>query len=282
MSAVDLSEYIRSRARKGPVYMPYLTVGDPDFESTVQFAIQMIDAGADLLELGIPFSDPTADGPTIEAAMGRAMAHPDFSIERVFETALKIHEARPEVPLVYLSYANPVLNGFNQASSMADYDVRTNIKAFLEHCQAAGVRAAVIPDLPHDQPESLIFRELAENYAMQQILMVAPNTGAERLAEICTYARGFVYYVTSLGVTGMQGELPGDLKARVRHVQQASGLPVLAGFGITRAEQVLPLKGVLDGVIVGSQNHRVIAEEGAAAGASLHKMTAEFVAACRG
>lgn len=281
MSKQTLSEFIRERSTNGPIYMPYLTVGDPDFESTVEFAVGMIDAGAELLELGIPFSDPTADGPTIEAAMVRSISQPDFSIQKVFEITRQIHAARPATPLIYLSYANPVLNGFNDASDLAEYDVRRNINRFLEHCQSAGVQAVVIPDLPHDQPEAELFRELAGQYCLSQILMVAPNTGEARLAEICKYAQGFIYYVTSLGVTGMQGALPVDLQDRVRHVRETSGVPVLAGFGISKVEQVAPLRDVLDGIIVGSKNHSVIAELGKKAGAELNRITAGFVAACR-
>ncbi|MCB1308467.1 MAG: tryptophan synthase subunit alpha [Leptospiraceae bacterium] len=292
----NLAQYIgqRQSARGGgPVYMPYLTVGDPDFDSTVQFAVQMIDAGADILELGIPFSDPTADGPVIQAAIVRALGHPDFSMRRVFSVAKAIHTQRPEVPLVFLSYMNPVLNGLNPAPRInfqarpedADrlmYDTAAALDSFLQQCVESGVQALVIPDLPFDQPEAILIRERLERYGVHQILMVAPNTSDERLNRICEAASGFIYYVTSLGVTGIRKDLqlPADLKSRIARIRERSGVPVMAGFGINTPGQIEPLRGVVDGIIVGSLHHRIIGELGASAAGQLVDATAGFVAAC--
>lgn len=259
--------------------MPYLTVGDPNVDATVEFAIGMIDAGADLLELGIPFSDPTADGPVIQAAMVRAMKQPGFSIERVFEAAGRIHEARPDVPLIFLSYLNPVLRGLAAAEESGDWNADAGLRRFLSECKRTGVRGLVLPDLPFDQPEAKLLRAAAEEFEVVQILMVAPNTSEKRFRSICKHARGFVYYVTSYGVTGERKDLPDDLAANVRRVRRKVGVPILAGFGISQPNQVRALTGIVDGVIVGSLHHRIIDEKGADAAGTLADTTRAFVEA---
>ena len=289
---MSLSAYIKERAGSSAVYMPYLTLGDPSYDESVQFALSMIDAGADLLELGIPFSDPTADGPVIQKAMVRSLEGEGFNMQKVFAAAKAIHAARPGVPLVFLTYMNPIMNGldgsagrvdFSQApADRLDYDSAGAIRAFLAACQDAGIQGVVIPELPFDQPESVLLRELAPEYNVEQILMVAPNTGPDRLEAVCKAAGGFIYYVTSLGVTGMRSELPPELGERVRLVRETSGLPVLAGFGISRPEQVPPLRESVDGIIVGSLNHRIIEEAGAGAGEQLARLTGDFARACHG
>jgi tryptophan synthase alpha chain len=293
LSIVKLNEYIASKTKAGgSVYMPYLTMGDPSYEKTVEYALGMIDAGADLLEIGIPFSDPTADGPVIQAAMVRSLERTEFSLDRLFAAVEKIHAARPEVPLVFLSYMNPILNGFaeNLEYGRADltkpvgqrlqYDAPRAIDTFLLRCQAAGVRGLVIPDLPFDSPESRVLRERGAELGVDQILLVAPNTTDLRLEGICNAARGFIYYVTSMGVTGMRAELPPDLRERIDLVKAKSGLPVFAGFGFSEPEQARALRGQVDGIIVGSLNHRIIAEHGEESGGPLTDVTRGFAAAC--
>lgn len=297
LAYMELNEYIEKRAseRGGSVYMPYLTLGDPNYESSVEFAVAMIDAGADILELGIPFSDPTADGPVVQAAMTRALERNDFSMRTVFDVARRIHEARPDVPLTFLSYMNPILNGVSlpdgrnagtldlsqsNPAGRLQYDARLGMEAFLKECRSAGIRGLVIPDLPFDQPESAILRELGPEYGVVQVLMVAPNTGDARLTAICEAARGFIYYVTSLGVTGMRADLPEDLKDRIRLVKERSGLPVLAGFGFSEPSQAEQLSGIVDGIIVGSLNQRIIGEHGENSREPLAEVTRGFAAAC--
>lgn len=287
---MKLSDYIVERAAGRAVYMPYLTLGDPSYEQTVEFAVAMIDAGADVLELGIPFSDPTADGPVIQAAMVRALAGADFSMEKIFATVGEIHRARPKIPLVFLSYMNPILNGLTPEAGRIDfsrapaerlsYDAAAALRTFLEHCEAAGIRGLVIPDLPFDAPESEILRAQGAVRGIDQILMVAPNTDSERLEAICQAARGFIYYVTSMGVTGMRAELPPDLRERLDLVKRRSGLPVMAGFGFSHPDQVRGLLDAVDGIIVGSLNHRIIEEHGASARDRLAELTRGFVDVC--
>ncbi|MCB1175219.1 MAG: tryptophan synthase subunit alpha [Leptospiraceae bacterium] len=287
-----LQKYIESRQSASHlVYMPYITLGDPDFEHSVAFAIEMIDAGAPILELGIPFSDPTADGPVIQAAMVRSIARQDFSLAQVFECAGRIHRARPAVPLVFLTYLNPVMSRYQRDANAADHAelraasfstdaIALAMRGFLDACQANGVRGLVIPDLPFDAPEAPVLRQEAAARGIDQIQLIAPNTSAERLHKISKVASGFIYYVTSLGVTGMRTTLPPDISNRVQQIKAASGVPVLAGFGISQPEQVKPLRDQLDGVIVGSRNQSLIAEHGAEAGFYLSRLTSEFVQAC--
>lgn len=262
--------------------MPYLTIGDPSCDATVAYALAMIDAGADIMELGIPFSDPTADGPVIQAAMVRAMQNGSFSLDQVFETAQRIHKERPQVPLVFLTYLNPVLTGMlddSERKVRSHLETAPPMERFLKRCSLCGVAGIVIPDLPFDSEESRIFRNLSEKTGVSQILMAAPNTDAKRLKKICKEARGFIYYVTSMGVTGERQSLPPEVGDRIQMVRDLSGLPVLAGFGISAPDQARVLGKHLDGVIVGSLNHRIIQEKGSEAGAELARITAEFTAA---
>jgi tryptophan synthase alpha chain len=264
-----LEQYIREKRKSGPLYMPYLTVGDPDFDSTVRFACAMIEEGADLIELGIPFSDPTADGPVIEAAMVRAMARPDFSLERVFSVAAEIHRIHPEVALVYLSYMNPVFSGFSGG-----------VTEFVRRSAECGVRGIVIPDLPVDQPEAADFKKAGETFGVCQIFLSAPNTDPERLKALRS-GGGFIYHVTSYGVTGERKELPPEVSAQIERVRTATGLPVFAGFGFSTPAQAASVRHAADGVIVGSLHHRLIQEKGPAAIDDLRAVTRGFVQALR-
>jgi len=275
---MNLTDYIVKRNQTRPVYMPYLTAGDPDLDATVRFAGAMFDAGADILELGIPFSDPTADGPVIEAAMVRSLQSFDFTMDAIFETVGRIHAAHPDRPIVLLGYLNTVLHS-NLPETLTGETIRETLLSFIQKCAACGVAGIVIPDLPHDEPESVLFRELAAEYEISQILMVAPNTTDRRLQEIARHASGFIYYVTSLGVTGVRKELPEGIRERIKRVQGLSGLPVLAGFGIGSPEQATVLKRDLNGIIVGSLHHRIIDEHGHQSEKPLGDATEGFVAA---
>jgi len=258
--------------------MPYLTMGDPSFSDTIVFAGAMIEAGADLIELGIPFSDPTADGPVIQAAMVRAMAQSDFSLDRIFETAAAIHKEHPSIPLVFLSYMNPVFRGF----ALESKNPLESLEMFLRKCRDSGVAGIVIPDLPLDQPEARMFAQVSEQFDICQIFMSAPNTGEDRLRNLKGRAHGFVYHVTSYGVTGERAELPPAVKGQIHLARNLTGLPIFAGFGFSRPEQAAAVRDSADGVIVGSLHHRIIQEKGSAATAELAASTRAFVAALKG
>lgn len=267
-----LESYIREKGR--PVYMPYLTIGDPNAANTVAFAVKMIDAGADLLELGIPFSDPTADGPVIQAAMVRSMKN-GYTAEATFGVIQSIHKQRPQTPLVILTYLNPILFAFEAASTKA------RLERFFREVAQIGVKGIVIPDLPIDQPEFRTVKNCALDHGINVILMIAPSTNEKRMKEICEQAGGFIYFVTSMGVTGERKSFASNFARRVKLVKDLSGLPVLAGFGFSKPEQAKESKSIVDGVIVGSLNHRIIEENSGDTGERLASITKEFSLALR-
>ena len=277
---MPLESYINKINEQRPVYMPYLTIGDPDSESTVKFALDIIDAGADILELGIPFSDPTADGPVIEAAMVRALASGKFSLESIFNTAREIHSKRPSIPLVFLGYLNPLLH-VTHDKNLKGKSLITAVEQLMIQCKSSGIKGLVIPDLPFDQPESELFREIGHTHGVSIVLMVAPNTEESRIKKIGKYGSGFIYYVTSTGVTGERKELPLDIQKRISRVQKLTGLPVIAGFGISSPDHVKLLKKHVQGIIVGSMNHRIIQESGTNSSGRLSEITAQFAAELR-
>ncbi len=284
-----LDSYIREVQKQSIVYMPYLSLGDPSIEKSLEFALTMIDAGAHMLELGIPFSDPTADGPIIQAAMDRSLNNKDSGIENIFALCAKIHKTHPHIPLIFLSYLNPILNALQPLSALmkkSDKDsyrmaLSRNLELFLGRCAKNGVRALVIPDLPFDQEEAQLLSAMAKQHGLSQILMVSPNTSPTRLEKIAKHARGWIYYVSSLGVTGIRKEIPFNVKEKICNIQKLSGLPVLAGFGFHQADQIKLIKNIVDGVIVGSMNHRIIERQKGSAKEELYLFTKELAQACR-
>ncbi len=252
-----LSELLQKKknVKNAALYMPYITLGDPDFETSVLIAESLIHAGADILELGIPFSDPTADGPIIQKAMVRAMKHENFSLNTIFEVTKKIHLLNPEIPLVYLTYFNPIFK-YNQTNNSYVGE------SFLKKCVEVGIKGLVIPDLPFDAPEFLEMMSYINKEGMNLAIipMIAPNTEKERMKMILKHGEGFVYYITSLGVTGIREHLPENIKERANLIRRYTTIPVFAGFGINKPEQARQLKEIFDGIIIGSLNHMVIEE----------------------
>jgi len=248
--------FLRKKQKNSALYMPYLTLGDPDFETSIEIANAMIEAGADILELGIPFSDPTADGPVIQKAMVRSMKHPNFSLNKIFEVTQKIHSQNPDIPLVYLTYFNPVFKYKKNENTFIG-------EAFFKKCEEIGIKALVIPDLPFDSYEFIeIYQSISKsNRNISIIPMIAPNTSEKRIKQILKYGNGFVYYITSLGVTGLRESLPENIKERANLIRKYTSIPIFAGFGINKPEQANELKSIFDGVIVGSLNHKIIEEE---------------------
>lgn len=246
---MTLADYLRARR---PVYMPYLTVGAPDFDTTVKSAAILARSGADVLELGIPFSDPTADGPVIQAAMQVALQHKDFSLTTVLETVGRCH-LETSLPVVLLTYSNPVLTGFKGEN------VEESLGLFLGKACENGVRGLVIPDLPFDSPEGKTLLKKARLAGIALCPLISPNTGKERLRKILSRSDGFVYYMTRMGVTGeMEDSARGE--ETLTFLRKETKLPVLAGFGISSADQARYWKDRLDGIIVGSLNQRLLAE----------------------
>jgi tryptophan synthase alpha chain len=228
--------------------MPYMMGGFPDMETSVGVADAYADAGADLVELGVPFSDPLADGPVIHAAGTRALAA-GATLEGVLEICERLAARVPVVPMVYANMA--LARGAEQfAALLAD----------------AGAAGAIVPDLPLGEADEL--GDALSGAGLAPIPLVAPTTPAERRRLICQSAKGFVYVVSDTRVTGERDELPAGLADFVRAVREDSAVPVAVGFGIGTAEQAAAVGRIADGVIVGSRLVRAVAEADGPAGAS--------------
>jgi tryptophan synthase alpha chain len=241
--------------------MPYMMAGFPDRQSGLAVAAAYVDAGADLIELGVPFSDPLADGPTIHSAATRALAG-----GATLRTALETCEAvAGKVPVVLMAYTNMVL-------------AHGGAEQFAKLARAAGAAGAIVPDLPLGEDEGIRQAFAAEGLAM--VPLVAPTTPVDRRARICAVARGFVYVVSTVGTTGERGELPAELADLVAATKADAGeMPVAVGFGIGTAAQAAEVGKVADGVIIGSRLVRAAGEAETPAGAA--DSVAEFLAEAR-
>ncbi|MGV3664487.1 MAG: tryptophan synthase subunit alpha [Leptospira bouyouniensis] len=228
-------------------FIPYFTLGDPNYNDSIEFGKTILDNGADILELGIPFSDPVADGPVIQRAVARSLKN-KFSFDEIFRVTKEIHLHKQETPLVYLTYFNPIYH--------------CGILTFLDRAKEAGVVGLVIPDLPFDTKESeTLFHELRKR-DMDLIHLVTPASTKKRIEFLKKTSTGFIYYVTSFGVTGERREFSVNLKERIRFLKDTIQLPICAGFGISTPEQANQIAGYADGIIIGSAIQRVIEENG--------------------
>jgi tryptophan synthase alpha chain len=229
--------------------MPYLMAGFPDRETSLAVAAAYVDAGADLIELGVPFSDPLADGPTIHAAATAALA-----AGATFEMALEVCESVSDrVPVVLMAYANMVLAHGGAAE-------------FARRAAAVGAAGAIVPDLPVDEAGAV--REALAEAGLALVPLLAPTTLPERRARICAAAQGFVYVVSTIGTTGERQQLPSGLAELVAATKAGAEVPVAVGFGIGTAEQAAEVGEIADGVIVGSRLVRAAGEAGSAGGAA--------------
>jgi tryptophan synthase alpha chain len=225
--------------------MPYMMAGFPDRESSLAIAAAYVDSGADLIELGVPFSDPLADGPTIHAAATEALA-----VGTTLETALEICESVSDrVPVVLMAYTNMVLAQGGAAE-------------FARRAAAAGAAGAIVPDLPLDEADEA--REALSGADLALVPLLAPTTPAERRARICAAAQGFIYVVSTVGTTGERQRLAAGLAELVAATKADAEVPVAVGFGIGTAEQATEVGEIADGVIVGSRLVRAAGEAGSA------------------
>jgi len=239
--------------------MPYLMGGYPDLEASRAAAEAAADAGADLIELGIPFSDPLADGPVIHAAGTRALAA-GATPHRVLGVCETLAE---RLPVILMVYVNVVL--------------ARGAEQFARRAASVGAAGLIVPDLPHDEAGEL--RAACDREGIALVPLVAPTTTPERLREIGADARGFVYAVSLTGTTGERDELPAELGAMVEGVRAAAELPVAVGFGISTPSQARAVADLADGVIVGSRVVRAAGEGGADA---VHQLVDDFSRALEG
>ncbi len=234
---------IHKAFEKGKAFIAFLTCGDPDLETTAAAVRAAAAGGADLIELGIPFSDPTAEGPVIQGANLRALRG-GVTTDKVFQL---VRELRRDVtiPLVFMTYANVIFS--------------YGPERFLACCAEAGIDGLILPDLPFEEKEE--FLEPCRKYGVDLISMIAP-TSADRIAMIAGEAEGFLYLVSSLGVTGERSEIKTDLSAIVKTVREHTKTPCAIGFGISTPEQARAMADIADGAIVGSAIVRILEEYG--------------------
>ena len=217
----------------GKAFIPFITCGDPSLEVTEQLVYALEEAGADLIELGIPFSDPTAEGPVIQAANVRALSG-GVTTDKIFEMVEKIRK-RAAIPMVFMTYANVVFS--------------YGTERFVKKAADLGMDGLILPDVPFEEKEE--FDSVCRAHGLDLISLIAP-TSHERIARIAREAEGFVYCVSSLGVTGMRSSITTDIGAMVKLVKAAKDIPCAVGFGISTPEQAKKMADQSDGAIVGS------------------------------
>jgi tryptophan synthase alpha chain len=225
----------RAKAESRLALVAYVTCGFPDAESTPSIVWALVDGGADMVELGVPFSDPVADGATIQKASFRAL-EAGMTVSGCLGVAAEIRRGVKDVPLVLMSYANPILAFGNEA--------------FVEEAAAAGVDGLIVVDLPPEEGADL--RASAREAGLDNILLVAPGSDDERIRRIAAEASGLVYCVSIAGVTGARAELPAGLPDFLARVRRHTSLPLAVGFGVSRPEHLRSLHGLADAAVVGS------------------------------
>ena len=230
---------IRKAFENNKAFIPFITCGDPDLETTEACIRQMVRNGADLIELGIPFSDPTAEGPVIQQANVRALSA-GVTTDKVFDLVSRLRKDI-DIPMVFMTYANVVF------SYGAD--------RFMAKCKETGMDGVILPDLPYEEKEE--FLPVCHKYGIDLISLVAP-TSDDRIAMIAREAEGFLYIVSSLGVTGTRSEITTDLGSIVKVVRANTSIPCAIGFGISTPEQASKMAAVSDGAIVGSAIIKII------------------------
>ncbi len=236
---------IKNAFSKGKAFIGFLTAGDPSLEKTAEFILSMAEAGADLVEIGIPFSDPIAEGPVIQKANVRALSV-GTNLPKIFEM-VKTVRLKTKIPLVFLTYLNPVFTyGYDH---------------FFKDCNESGIDGVIIPDIPYEEKAELL--PFSEKYNIDIISLIAPTSEA-RIGKIASEAKGFVYCVSSMGVTGVRQEIKTDLSLIISAVRSATDVPMAVGFGISTPEQASEICRYSDGVIVGSAIVKLIEEHGEA------------------
>lgn len=229
--------------KNGKAFIGFVTAGDPNLETSEEIIVNMSKAGCDLIEIGIPFSDPIAEGPVIQEANIRALSQ-GVTTDKVFELTKRVSQ-KISTPLVYMTYLNVLFKyGYSR---------------FLENAKNAGISGVIIPDMPFEEKQEL--KSVADEYGIDVISLIAP-TSESRIKAIAEDAQGFVYEVSSLGVTGVRSEIKTDLESITKAVKEATDIPVAIGFGISTPEQAKKYSKIADGVIVGSAIVRIVAEHG--------------------
>lgn len=228
---------------KGKAFIPFITCGDPNLETTKEVVYSAVEAGANLIELGIPFSDPTAEGVTIQGANERALKG-GVTTDKIFHMVEEIRE-KVSIPMVFMTYAN-VLYSYG-------------IEKFAKKCESVGIQGVILPDVPYEEKEE--FDSVLFVHGVDLISLIAP-TSEDRITEIASEAKGFIYLVSSLGVTGVRSSITTDIGAICKKIKSVTDVPVGVGFGISTPEQAAKMASTADGAIVGSAIIKIIEKEG--------------------
>ncbi len=236
---------IRRAFDHGKAFIGFLTGGDPSLEMTEEFVMEMVRAGANMVEIGIPFSDPIAEGPVIQEASARALSA-GTNVDGLFDLVESLRR-KTDVPLAFMTYLNPVF--------------RYGYEEFMLRCQQTGVDALIIPDLPFEESDEVSM--VMERYGIDLISMISPTSG-DRIPRIAEKARGFLYVVSSMGVTGIREQINNDVEMMISTARSVTNVPLAVGFGINSPEQARNMAEVADGVIVGSAIVRIVSEHGVA------------------
>jgi tryptophan synthase alpha chain len=241
MSRIE-KKFAELKDKGGKALIAYIMAGDPSLEDTERLIIELEKAGADLIELGIPFSDPLADGPTIQKAAARALEQ-GVSLRDVFDLVKRVRKVS-QVPIIFMSYYNPVF--------------KYGEEKFVTDAVKAGIDGIIVPDLPPEEAGSLT--AFARGKGLNTIFLLAPTSDEDRIKTVCKTSTGFIYYVSLTGVTGTREGISKDIKEMVKKIKAHTKNPVAVGFGISRPEQAREISSWADGVIVGSAIVKVIEE----------------------
>lgn len=229
--------------QNGKAFIPFVTGGDPDLETTEKLLVAMQEAGADLIEIGLPFSDPIAEGIVIQEANERALAA-GCTTDKLFDMVKRARQT-VTVPMVFLTYINPIFTYGKEK--------------FMKRCVECGIDGLIVPDLPYEEKGEI--KDVCEKYGVDLISMIAP-TSKERIKMIAREAKGFVYVVSSLGVTGVRSEISTNVEEMTDMIREATDVPCAVGFGISKPEQAAKMAAISDGAIVGSAIVRMVAANG--------------------
>jgi len=233
MNRIDKTfKILKSKKRKA--FIPFITAGDPNLKTTEELVLNFEQAGADIVELGVPFSDPLADGPTIQASSQRALKR-SVNLDKILETVKRIRQ-KSQIPIALMTYYNPV---FHYGEDK-----------FICNARKCGVDGVIVPDLPPEEAKGLI--KAAKAQGLSTVFFLAPTTTKRRMKSIVRAATGFIYYVSITGVTGADKKFSGEMAAHIRSAKRMTNKPVCVGFGVSAPAQVKSVTAMADGVIVGS------------------------------
>ena len=253
---------IKEAFKNGKAFIPFITGGDPDLETTKKLIIEMQNAGADIIEVGIPFSDPIAEGQVIQKADLRSL-EAGCTTDKLMDALIEIKD-RIHIPLVFMTYINVIY--------------KYGKKKFMDRCNECGICGIIVPDCPYEEKNELLSN--CRKYDVDLISLIAP-TSDDRIQMIAREAMGYIYVVSSLGVTGIRSNITTDIGAIVKRIREVTDTPVAVGFGIATPEQAEKMAGLSDGAIVGSAIVKIVEQYGKDAAGPVKKYVEEMVAAVR-